>query len=79
MAIFTPNQWTEDADPWGLIRAMLEEADEEGDSLERLSFPTRDLSDTGSKTRQHTAADMMPPTYLKQRTAGSGFSQRPCT
>ena len=30
MQIFTPNQWTEAADPYGCIREELEEAEEEG-------------------------------------------------
>ena len=31
MQIFTPNQWTEAADPCGWIRKKLDEAEEEGD------------------------------------------------
>jgi hypothetical protein len=38
-----------------------------------------DLSNTGPPTRQHTLANMRPPTHIQQRTAGSGFSQRRCT
>jgi hypothetical protein len=38
-----------------------------------------DLSDTGTPTRQHTPADMRPPTHTEPRTAGSGFSQRRCS
>jgi len=34
MQICAPNQWTEAADPSGLIRGKLEEAEEEGNPVE---------------------------------------------
>jgi hypothetical protein len=33
MQIFAPNQWTEAANPCGLIREKLEEAEEEGNPV----------------------------------------------
>jgi hypothetical protein len=82
MQIFTPNQWTEAADPFGWIREKLEEA-EESDSIGgpalSISLDPWDLSDTERSTRQHTQADMRPPTHIQQRSAGSGFSQSRCT
>jgi hypothetical protein len=58
----------------------MEEAEEEGDLVGgpavSINLDPRDLSDTGTPSRQHTPADMSPPTYIQQRTAGSGFSQR---
>jgi hypothetical protein len=39
----------------------------------------QDLSDAGPPTRQHTPADIRPPTHIQQRVAGSGLSQRTCT
>jgi hypothetical protein len=33
------------------------------------------LANTGPPTRQHTPADMRPPTHIQQRNARSGFSQ----
>jgi hypothetical protein len=35
MQIYSPNQWTEAADPCGLVRGKLEEAEEEGDRIRR--------------------------------------------
>jgi hypothetical protein len=60
---------------------MLEEAVEEGDPVGggpavSTNLDPQDLSDTGPPTRQHTPADMRPPTHIQQRTARSGFSQR---
>jgi hypothetical protein len=61
----------------------VEEAEEEGDSVGgpavSINMDPRDLSDTGTPTRQHTPADMTHPTHIQQRTAGSEFTQRICT
>jgi hypothetical protein len=76
-------QWIEAADPCGWIREKLEEAEEEGDPIGRpavsINLDLWDLSDTGPPNRQHTPADMRPPTHIQQRTARSGLSQRRCT
>ena len=81
--IFTPNQWTEAADPSGSMREKLEEAEEEGNPVwgQAVSFnlDLQDLSDTEPPIRQNIQADMMPQTHIQQRTARSGFSQRRCT
>ena len=49
MQIFAPNQRTEAADPCGLIREKLEEAEEEGDPVGgpavSINLDPRDLSD----------------------------------
>lgn len=50
-------------------------------TLRRMSSLNLDplgFSNIGLATRQHTPADMNPPRYIQQRTAGSGFNQR-CT
>jgi hypothetical protein len=61
----------------------LEKAEEEGDPVRgpvvSINLNPQGLSDTGTPTRQHTAAVMRPPTPIQQRTAGSGFSQKRCT
>jgi hypothetical protein len=61
---------------------MEEEAEEEGNNVEgsvvSINLDPQDLSITGLPTRQHTPADMRPPSHVQQRTAGSGFSQRRC-
>jgi hypothetical protein len=79
MQTFTPKQWTEAADPCGWIRGKLEEAEEEGDSVGEpavsINLDPGNLSDTGTSTRQHTPADMRPPTHIQQRTARSVFNQ----
>ena len=50
MQIFTPNQWTETADPCSWIREKLEEAEEEGSPVGRPAVSTnlypQDLSVT---------------------------------
>jgi hypothetical protein len=83
MQIFARNQWTEAVDSRGRIREKLEEAEEEGNSVEgpevSINRGPHDLSDTGPPTWQHTLANMRPPTYIQQSSAGSGFSQRKCT
>jgi hypothetical protein len=83
MQIFAPNQWTEAADPCGWIRESLEEAEQKGKHLERpvvsINLDPQDLSNSWPPNRQHTPADMRPPTHIHQRIAGSGFSQRRCT
>jgi hypothetical protein len=54
MQIFTPNQWTEAADPCGLIREKLEKAEEEGNPLGGPAILTnlnpQDLSVTNQAT-----------------------------
>ena len=61
----------------------MEEAEEEGDPIRRPAVSTnldsQDLSDTEPPTRQHTPADMKPPTHIQQRTAWSGLSERRST
>ena len=83
MQIFTPNQWTEAADPSGSMREKLEEAEEEGNPIGRPAVSTnldhRDDSDTEPPTRQHTLAGMRLPTHIQQRTARSGLNERRCT
>ena len=37
-----------------------------------INLDSQNLSKTGPRTRQHTPADMRSPTYIQQRTAGSG-------
>jgi hypothetical protein len=37
-----------------------------------INLDPQDLSNTEPPTRQHTPADMRPPTHIEQRTAGSG-------
>jgi hypothetical protein len=73
----TPSQWTEAAYSRGLIRERLEEAKEEGNPVGGMAVSTNleswDLSDTGPPTRQHTPADMRPPTHIHQRISGSGL------
>jgi hypothetical protein len=58
----------------------LEEAEEEGDPVGgpavSINLNPRDLSDPGPPTRQHTPADMRPPTRIQQRIARFGFSLR---
>jgi hypothetical protein len=71
MQIFAPNQWTEAADPCGLIRERLEEDGEEGNPVGgpqiSINLEPRDLSNTGLPTRYHLPADMRPPTYIYSR------------
>jgi hypothetical protein len=59
---------------------MLEEAEEEGNQVGgpavSINLDSRDLSNTGPPTRQHTTADMRFPTHIQQRTALSMFSQK---
>ena len=59
---------------------LKEEAEEEGEPIGRPTISTNmdpwDLSDTEPPTRQHTPADMRPPTHIQQRTTKSGLSQR---
>ena len=75
MQILTPSQWTQARASCGRIREKLEEAEEEGDHIERsavsvnLEPPPPGLSDIEPPTRQHTPADIRPPTHLQQRTA----------
>jgi hypothetical protein len=56
----------------------LEKVEEEGNPVGRRAVSTnldpQDLSDTGPPTRQHTPADLRPPTHIQQRTAESGLS-----
>ena len=50
-----------------------EKPKEESDPIGRQALLTNldplDLSDTEPQTRQHTPADMRPPTHIQQRTA----------
>jgi hypothetical protein len=64
-----------------LNQGRLEEAEvEKGDPVGRpgvsINLDPRDLSNTGTPKRQHTPADMRPPTHVQQRTSGSVFIQR---
>jgi hypothetical protein len=43
MQMFTPKEWTDAADPGGLIRERLEEAEEEGNCIKRPTW-TLDIS-----------------------------------
>jgi hypothetical protein len=56
---------------------------EKGDLMGRPAVSTnldpQDLSDTEPPTRQHTLADMRPPTHIQKRTVWSGLSERRCT
>jgi hypothetical protein len=88
MQLFVPNQWTEAAGACSWTREKLEEAEEEGDPVQRPAVLTSldqwDLSDTGPQTKQHTPADMRPPTHIQHclviyRTVWSGFNQKICT
>jgi len=78
MQICAPNQWTEAAEPSGWIKEKLEEAEEEGNPVRGLAVSINlepwDLLDTGSPTRQHTPAEMRPPTHIQERLPGSEFS-----
>jgi hypothetical protein len=75
--IFASNQRTEAADPCGWISGKLEEAEEECDPVGKpavsINLDFRDLSDTGTLTRQHIPADMRPPTEIQQRTTSLGL------
>ena len=66
--IFTPNQWTEAADPCGWIREKLEEAEEEGDPIGRPAVSTnpdpRELPETEPPTRKHTQAGPRPLAHM---------------
>jgi hypothetical protein len=72
MQIFTSNQWTEDDDFCGWTREKLEEAEEEGDPMERPAVLTNlnphNLSDMEPPTRQHTQADMSTPPHTHTHT-----------
>jgi hypothetical protein len=63
-----------------LNRKKLEEAEEEDDPVGgpaiSINLDSRDLSDTGTPTRQHTPTDMSSPTHIQQRPAGSGFAEK---
>jgi hypothetical protein len=62
MQIFASNQWTEAADPCGLIRERLEEAEEEGDLVGGPTVSVN-LDPKVSQTLDHrTPAYMRPPT-----------------
>ena len=53
----------------GLNYGRLKEAEEKGDSIGGpallLNLNPQDLSDTEPPKRQHTSADMRPPTHIK--------------
>ena len=63
-----PTKHSEAVELTGLIGGKLEESEEEGDPVGRpavsINLDAGDLSDTGAPTRQHTPADMMPPTHI---------------
>jgi hypothetical protein len=54
---------------------MLEEAEDEDDPIGRsavsIYLEPLDLSDSEPPTRQHTVANLRPPTHIQQRTAWS--------
>jgi hypothetical protein len=68
MQVFAPNQWTEAADPYCLIRERLKEAEEKGYPVGgpavSINLNPRDVSNTGPPNRQHIPADMRPPTHI---------------
>ena len=70
MQIFVPNQWTEAAEPCGLVREMLKEAEEEHDPVggpaASINLDPRDFSDTGPPNGQHTPANMRLPTHTAE-------------
>ena len=80
MQIFTPIQWREAGDSYGLIMEKMKESEEEVDPMRRPEVLTnldpQYLSDTAPPTRQHKLADTRPPTHIQQRTDRFGLSQR---
>jgi hypothetical protein len=62
------------------LRERLEEAEEEGNPVAgpavSVNLDPGDLSNTGPPARQHTPADMRPPTHIQQRSVRFGFIQR---
>jgi hypothetical protein len=62
MQILIPKHWTEIGDPCGWIRKRLEQAEGEGDSIERPAVSTNwvpwDLPDIELPTRQHIGAGL---------------------
>jgi hypothetical protein len=58
----------------------LKEAEEEGYPVGGLTVSINldplGLSNTGPSNRQHTQADLRPPTHIQQRIAGSVFLKR---
>jgi hypothetical protein len=58
----------------------LKEAKEKGDSVGRpavlIDLDSQDFSNNGKPNRQHTPADMRPPTDIQRRTLRSVFIQR---
>jgi hypothetical protein len=58
------------------LKEAEEKADPVGEPAVSINLDLRDRSNTGTPNRQHTAADMRPPTHIQQRTAGSVFIKR---
>jgi hypothetical protein len=77
MQIFTPNQWTEAADPCGWIRRKLEEDEKEGNPVGGqvviINLDPRDLSDTGPPNSQHIPAEMRPQHVYSRGLLGLGL------
>jgi hypothetical protein len=67
MQIFAPNQWTEAADPCCWIREGWQKlrSYHVGAPAVSINLDPWDLSNTGPPTRQHTPADMRPPTHIQ--------------
>ena len=59
---------------WEKLEEAEEEELKEEDQQSQITWNSQDLSDTEPPTRQHTPADMKPPTHIQQRTARSGLS-----
>jgi hypothetical protein len=55
--------------PLAELREKLKEAEEKGDPVERsavsINLDPQDLSNTGPPNKQHTPADMQPPTHIQ--------------
>ena len=75
------DSYTQPVEKWcdlcGLFIEKMEEAEKEGDSIRpavSTNLDPRDCSDTEPPARQHTPADMRPPTHIQQRTSRSVLS-----
>jgi hypothetical protein len=53
---------------WGRLKEAEEKGNPVGGPVVSITLDPQDLSDTGPPNRQHTPADMRPPTYIQQRT-----------
>jgi hypothetical protein len=70
MQIFAPNQWTEATDLCCWIREGGKKLrrrviDPVGGPAVSINLDLWDLSNTGPTNRQHTSADMRPPTHIQ--------------